>query len=171
MVTLDEKLAEALNITNEVSSAMVPATTPGNSFSVALSEDSPTNSQFKADFDIGRDSVLRLISSGHEALEGILSVAQDSQSPRAYEVVAKLMDTISTISDKLVTLHKTKLEVEAVDDITESTKIQTQNNVFIGSTKDLQEAMNIGMNRLDKIKTEVLEIDSFVLADESEGNI
>lgn len=86
------------------------------------------------DFDFARKNLINVIEKGTEALEEILDVASISQQPRAYEVVATLMKSISDVNKNLVELTKTKKELSDG-----GVKNQTiNNNLFVGSTADLQ---------------------------------
>jgi len=91
-----------------------------------------------SDYDFSRDQYHNLVSKGNDALDELLSVAKESESPRAFEVTAQLMRTISDTTKELLQLQKTKKEVAR-----ESKDPHTVNNsLFIGSTKELQELLN-----------------------------
>jgi hypothetical protein len=78
-----------------------------------------------------------LISKGNEAVDGILHIAKNSDHPRAYEVVGQLIKTVSDVAKDLLEVQKRKKELEKID----APKIQTQNNLFVGSTSELLKAM------------------------------
>lgn len=84
--------------------------------------------QAKDDFDTARNSILNALETSQVALEQLSQIAVGSQHPRAFEVVAKLVDTIRDTSKDLVDLHKQKLPEK------ESTTI---NNKLVISTTDL----------------------------------
>jgi hypothetical protein len=85
--------------------------------------------QAKDDFDTARNSILNALETSQVALEQLSQIAVGSQHPRAFEVVAKLVDTIRDTSKDLVDLHKQKQQKQV-----ENT---TVNNKLIISTNDL----------------------------------
>lgn len=89
------------------------------------------------DFSIARGNVKELISNGMEALDGIMKVATASDSPRAYEVAALLLKTISDMNKDLIVLHE-KTESIQKEKITNI----TNNSIYVGSTTDLQNLIN-----------------------------
>ena len=78
-----------------------------------------------------------MICKGREGVEEMLEVAKQSEHPRAYEVLSKLLKDTSDVSNQLMQLHKQVKEIEK-DDTPALPKGDTTNNVFIGSTTDLQ---------------------------------
>lgn len=88
------------------------------------------------DFEFARGNMISTIDKGREALDGILEVAQISQNPRSYEVVAKLIDSMTNASEKLLDLQKKQKDISGE---TEQQKAKTvNNNLFVGSTAELQ---------------------------------
>lgn len=73
-----------------------------------------------------------LLDKSEEALDNLLEFAKASESPRAYEVVSNLIkttaDVAKSLSDIILKETKTKPEIQN----------NTQNNLFLGSTAELQ---------------------------------
>ena len=116
-----DKIAQILNL------PVVPAQNK-----IIEHEEQPVNTnsdQAKQDFDIARESMLNALEAGQTALEQLSQIAVGSQHPRAFEVLAKLVDTIGETSKGLVDLHKSKQQK-----LVENT---TVNNKLIISTTDL----------------------------------
>lgn len=89
------------------------------------------------DAERARETMHTLIDKGNEAIDGILHIAKNSDHPRAYEVVGQLIKTVSDVAKDLLEVQKRKKELEKID----APKIQTQNNLFVGSTSELLKAM------------------------------
>lgn len=88
------------------------------------------------DYEFARGNMIATIDKGREALDGILEVANISQNPRSYEVVAKLIDSMTNASEKLLDLQKKQKDLSGE---TEQQKAKTvNNNLFVGSTAELQ---------------------------------
>ena len=68
-----------------------------------------SNSQRKSlvptDYEYARGSMISVIEKGNEALSDMLSVAQQSQQPRAYEVVGNLIKQLADVNQQLMDLH------------------------------------------------------------------
>lgn len=89
------------------------------------------------DADHARETLRTLIDKGNEAIDGILHIAKNSDHPRAYEVAGQLIKTVSDTAKDLLEVQKRKKDLQKED----KPKIQTQNNMFIGSTHELLKAM------------------------------
>ena len=87
------------------------------------------------DYTFSRDTYKELISTGMNSLDSQAEIARESEHPRAFEVLAKSIKDIGDVTDKLMSLQKSKQDLVQKKD--EENKI-TNNNVFIGSTTDLQ---------------------------------
>jgi len=91
------------------------------------------------DFDSARDGIKELIGTGMDAVDGIMRVATAGDSPRAYEVAATLLKTLSEMNKDLLDLH-TKANEADKDKV--SIKNTTNNSIYVGSTTDLQNLLN-----------------------------
>ena len=91
-----------------------------------------------ADYEYTRGQLYNLIMKGQEALDGALEVAQESGHPRAYEVAVNAMKQVADTTDKLMELQKRMKDLEAP---TKQKAGNTTNNLFVGSTADLQKML------------------------------
>jgi hypothetical protein len=89
------------------------------------------------DFAAARNNMKQLIDNGMDALSGIMKVAEASDSPRAYEVTALLLKTISDMNRDLIVMHEknSNIQKEKITNI-------TNNSIYVGSTTDLQNLIN-----------------------------
>tara|TARA_B110000495_G_scaffold33920_1_gene26729 strand:- start:689 stop:949 length:261 start_codon:yes stop_codon:yes gene_type:complete len=71
----------------------------------------------------------------------MLELARESEHPRAFEVLGQLIKQNAEIGEKILKLHKTKKEVDKEDDTPGALAGPTNNNVFIGSTAELQKML------------------------------
>ena len=90
------------------------------------------------DYEYSRAQLYNLIDKGQEALNGALEVAQESGHPRAYEVAVNAMKQVADTTDKLIDLQKKMKDLEAP---TKRETNNTTNNLFVGSTADLQKML------------------------------
>lgn len=92
-------------------------------------------SEEERDYKYARENFYNVIEKGTDALEQMLDVARASEHPRAYEVVSTLMKTLTDANKDLVKMGEDKRKAEAVPE--KDTKT-VNNNLFVGSTADLQ---------------------------------
>jgi phosphomevalonate kinase len=92
----------------------------------------------KNDYDYSRETYYELIEKGKDALENMIEVARESEHPRAYEVLSGMIKNVSDVNDRLMDLNKKQKEInrEEVKQVSSTT-----NNVFLGSTSDLQKLL------------------------------
>ena len=108
----------------------------------------------RQDFLEARKNMKELISTGFNAIDGMMKVATASDSPRAYEVVSILLKTITEMNTGLVELHEKANKAEP--EITKQIKNTTNNSIFVGSTKDLQNIINQSRSQIKHINHEEL---------------
>jgi len=89
-----------------------------------------------------RDSLYDLSEQGEEAIELMMELARESEHPRAFEVLGQLIKQKADINDKLMKLHKSNKEIKKVDALDLALPNATNNNVFIGSTTELQRMLH-----------------------------
>ena len=100
------------------------------------------------DFEYSRRIYHDLLAKGSEALEEMMEVARATEHPRAFEVLSGMMKNMGDINGNLMDLHKKKKDYHKLDKPQELAN-QTTNNVFVGSTSDLQRMLL--QNEEDKI--------------------
>lgn len=100
--------------------------------------DEEKNEHYQNDYEYSRTVLYDLISKGADALENMIEVARESEHPRAYEVLATLIKNTADVNDKLVDLNKKHKDINSKSAPTPIEGGSTTNNVFIGSTTDLQ---------------------------------
>lgn len=93
------------------------------------------------DYAYARENFYNVIEKGATALEEILEVAKESEHPRAYEVVATIMKTIVDANKDLVDIGKQKKEIEEKANTSHEEKKTINNNMFVGSTAELQQLL------------------------------
>tara|TARA_Y200000002_G_C22521325_1_gene595682 strand:- start:445 stop:795 length:351 start_codon:yes stop_codon:yes gene_type:complete len=103
--------------------------------------------KIKNDYEYSRDTYYELIEKGRESLEDMIEVARASEHPRAYEVLSGMMKNISDINDKLMDLNKKNKDINT-DNEPKQIAGTTNNNVFIGSTAELQKMLNTDQDEI-----------------------
>ena len=93
------------------------------------------------DFEYSRQIKHDLLAKGSAALEDMIDVAKATEHPRAFEVLSGMIKNVGEISDSLMDLHKKKKDYDKEEEPKELPGT-TNNNVFIGSTSDLQRMLH-----------------------------
>jgi hypothetical protein len=96
----------------------------------------------KKDYEYTRANLYSLIEKGQEAINGIMELAGDGGSPRAYEVAGQLIKSVADTTDKLIDLQKKLKDVQ--EDNTKVSNNVTNNAVFVGSTSELSKLLKQG---------------------------
>lgn len=97
-----------------------------------------TDEQKDNDYEYTRETLYDLIEKGREGIEEMIEVARQSEHPRAYEVLAGLIKDTANTSEKLMDLHR---KIQTIDQMmlpAPEKQSSTTNNLFIGSTTELQ---------------------------------
>jgi len=89
------------------------------------------------DFEFARRNYYDLLVKGSEALEEMMEVARATEHPRAFEVLSGMMKNVADINGNLIDLHKKKSDMSKNEQPALPNQT-TNNNVFVGSTTDLQ---------------------------------
>jgi len=91
------------------------------------------------DYKYARAQLYSLIEKGQETLNGVMELAGESASPRAYEVAGQVLKSTADITDKLADLQKKMKDLD--EDKPKGPSSVTNNAVFVGSTTELQKML------------------------------
>ena len=106
----------------------------------------------KDDYEFSRKTYKDLIYSGTRSMDVLSELAIESEHPRAFEVLSQTIKNIGDTTEKLMNLQKQKKDLQK--DEREEAKRVTNNNMFVGSTTDLQRML---LNRDNVIDGEAKE--------------
>ena len=90
------------------------------------------------DYEYTRGNLYSLIEKGQETLNGIMDLADQTQSPRAYEVAGQVLKSVADTTDKLLDLQK---KLKDIDETKTGPTQVTNNAMFVGSTAELQKML------------------------------
>ena len=130
--SVDEKLSEALDTEFESEEKQIESKRKVTQIQVNANDS-------EKDYWLVRNNMKELISTGEDAIEGILKVATEGDSPRAYEVAAQMIKTVSEANKDLIDLHQKMKTINKEEVNIHNT---TNNSLYIGSTKELQNLIN-----------------------------
>ena len=102
-----------------------------------------TKSDVDKDYEYTRGQLYSIIEKGQETLDGVLELAQETNSPRAYEVAGQLIKNVSDATDKLLKLQKELKDLNAEDK--KGPSHVTNNALIVGTTAELQKLIKQGL--------------------------
>lgn len=140
-----DKLDEVFNVTGEIVSKEIESTKIKK-----VSDDNKIDSiinDIKKDYEYSRGNFYSIIEKGQEAINSVLELAQETESPRAYEVVGQLIKNVSDATDKLMELQKKLKDIEEVKHSSGPTSVT--NALFVGSTTELSKLLKGRLNNQD----------------------
>ena len=104
-------------------------------------EDERLEKDLSTDYETVRKNLRELVDVGKGALDGVLAVALEGDSPRAYEVVAMMIKTLSEANREVLDLHDKVKKIRKQEVVTNNVS-NTTNSIYVGSTKELQDIIN-----------------------------
>tara|TARA_B100001939_G_scaffold331013_1_gene328661 strand:- start:2088 stop:2504 length:417 start_codon:yes stop_codon:yes gene_type:complete len=125
------KIDDALNTTSETVDV-----TPIKKEKVK--PDHLTKDEVEKDYEYTRANLYSLIEKGQETLNGIMELAEETQSPRAYEVAGQLLKSVADTTDKFLKLQK---DLKDIKEEQKGPTNVTNNAMFVGSTAELQKML------------------------------
>ncbi len=145
MTSKFDNLDEVFNVTSEVVSK-----TKSNKI---IDEENSSISDcriedIKKDYEYSRGNFYSIIEKGQEAINSVLELAQETESPRAYEVVGQLIKNVSDATEKLMELQKKLKSIDEIKSLTGPTNVT--NALFVGSTSELSKLLK--NNRLNNLE-------------------
>lgn len=111
---------------------------------VEYKEPTEENSQLDDDIDSVRSNLYSLLEKGESALEDLTEIAKAEESPRAFEVLNSMLNTMSDISMKLIEIEERKAKLKKIKNensgtLDSPTTVNNNSVVFVGTTQELQE--------------------------------
>ena len=90
------------------------------------------------DYKYQRENFYRLVERGQDAIDGILELAKESETPRSYEVAGNLIKQVAEVTEKLGDLH---LKMQKLKELPDRGPKNVTNALFVGSTTELQKML------------------------------
>lgn len=137
--SIDDKLNNIFDIPTTViekTSHVVREVTPV----VETKLDRPSDESIDADYEYARENLKIFIEKGKEAMDNIIFLAKEGESPRAYEVVGQLIKTLADTNKDLLDLGKKVKDLKTKKE--DSQPQQVTNALFVGSTAELQKLIS-----------------------------
>lgn len=129
-----DALSEALGIDNNKQLEVIE----NSDNTPVVLETEHTKDDISQDYALSRRTFRDLIDKGNSAIEGITDLAKESESPRAYEVLATLIKTVADTTKDLYDLQKKTKDLKTEETkVPEASVTNIDKAVFVGSTSDL----------------------------------
>jgi len=129
--------------------AVVPSSPPP-AIIIPAPEKEQIISDAEEDYKYSRKKLKSLIDKAEESLERLIVVADETEHPRTFEVLAGMLQTTSDMTDKLMGLQKKRKDLVLGKNPDEEPKAtQTNVAVFVGTTTDLQKQLSADTTIID----------------------
>lgn len=93
------------------------------------------------DYEFARKNLYDVIQKSNHALESAISLAKASEHPNAFAVVGQLAKTLLDANKDLLEVQKKVKELRSKEESSEQKKEVTNNNLFVGTTAELQKLL------------------------------
>ena len=97
--------------------------------------------ELQSDLDYAQANIRQLIEIGLESIKSASDVAEESENPRAYEVVGAMLKSLTEMNLQLIQVHEKKqaLSTKTIQQPPSSGGNVTNNAIFVGTTKELND--------------------------------
>ena len=94
------------------------------------------------DYKEARETLRDLVEKGNLAIDSLLSIASESEHPRAFEVVATLIKNTAEVNEKLLNAHKSVREMKGMKNSdNKGSGVNVDKAIFVGSTAELSKLL------------------------------
>ena len=90
------------------------------------------------DYEYQRRNFYQLVERGQDAIDGILELAKESETPRSYEVAGNMIKQVADVTEKLGELQ---LKMQKLKEVPSNAPKNVTNALFVGSTAELQKML------------------------------
>ena len=135
--TVDDKLNDIFDVQGKIVEQALPVVVDEQPKKEVISG-APNDESIDADYEYARENLKLFIEQGKVAMENIIFLAKEGESPRAYEVVGQLIKTLSDTNKDLLDLGKKVKDLKNKKDDTQQPSQHITNALFVGSTAELQ---------------------------------
>ena len=137
--TVDDKLNDIFDVQGKIVEQALPVVVAEQPKKEVISG-APNDESIDADYEYARENLKLFIEQGKVAMENIIFLAKEGESPRAYEVVGQLIKTLSDTNKDLLDLGKKVKDLKSKKDDTsqQPSSQHITNALFVGSTAELQ---------------------------------
>lgn len=125
-----DALSEALGVENAIE--IIP---PKKEVTLEVINTPHEDGDVEADYNLSRKTFRDLINKGNMAMENLTDLAKESESPRAYEVLATMMKTIADTTKDLYDLQKKTKDLKGAR--RDESTVTVEKAVFVGTPSDL----------------------------------
>ena len=94
----------------------------------------------ETDVEFVRETLKDLVNKSSEALDHLSIIAQETEHPRAYEVLSNMIKQTGDLTTELLDVQKKRKDITQ-EKSSANNQSTTNNAIFVGSTKELQQML------------------------------
>jgi hypothetical protein len=95
--------------------------------------------QIDTDVNVARENIHNALEIAKQTIDDIALLAKQSQHPKAFDSLSNALSTYTNIATELINVQMKKQKLQPKNDFKEESGNVTNNNIFVGSTAELQE--------------------------------
>lgn len=134
-------------MTKKPSTALTISALPATQLNDTESRALANQEQIDTDINVARDNIHNALEIAKDAIDDIAVLAKQSQHPKAFDALSNALNTYTNIAKELVTLQMKKQKLQPKMDTKEEAQQITNNNIFVGSTAELQQLIDEMKNK------------------------
>lgn len=119
---------QILDVTSKVIETKPVAPVP------AIVSEKPVADDIQKDYEQSRQNLQEIIAKGKLAIDDILSIARDTEHPRAFEVAATMLKNVVDANKELLTIQKQLRDLRGEN---KKADVSVDKAIFVGTTADL----------------------------------
>jgi hypothetical protein len=134
MSNFEKSMTEIFDVTPKVvEKPSVPAVVNSKTDVVNLDSD------LDKDYEESRKTLKELVRKGNDAIDHLMSIATDTEHPRAFEVVATLIKNTAEANEKLMVMQKSIRDMKNIKQ--KDSGVNVDKAIFVGSTAELNKLL------------------------------
>jgi hypothetical protein len=98
------------------------------------------------DYEESRNTLRELVKKGNDAIDHLLSIATETEHPRAFEVVATLIKNTAEANEKLLATQKAMRDLKGMSAKNDGGGVTVDKAIFVGSTSELSKLLKNNKN-------------------------
>jgi len=126
-----------------------------------------SSNQYEEDYEFTKETQKELYKLGFSSLQELTDLARETSDVKYFQTIAALLKSMNDVSNSVVDAAKTKSDIEVnnakagtqKENIINGTITQTNQTIYIGSTKDLSKFLEDNRATVDTIEDIIINND------------
>ena len=139
MSKFENSMNEIFDVEPKSNSVTTVTPTPVAGVKPGATDTTKLDNDLDEDYDEARQTLKGLVKKGNDAIDHLLSIATDTEHPRAFEVVATLIKNTAEANEKLLAMQKAVRDMKNIK--SKESGVNVDKAIFVGSTAELNKLL------------------------------